>query len=155
MIDRISNSIRIEGPAEAVFDLVTTARFWPQWHPATRDVGGVTERPYLLGDTVHERGNIGGAAFSVAWKVIEHIRPRRIALHCIAPIATIIYTFEADGRAVQFTRELEYDSAVFAEVAPDGAAVRALMNRQSELALQRLRELVERILQREQGAPES
>ena len=36
----VVNTIKIGGPAEAVFDLVTTARFWPEWHPATRAVGG-------------------------------------------------------------------------------------------------------------------
>ena len=38
----VVNTIKIGGPAEAVFDLVTTARFWPEWHPATRAVGGLT-----------------------------------------------------------------------------------------------------------------
>ena len=35
----VVNNIKIGGPAEAVFDLVTTARFWAEWHPATRPVG--------------------------------------------------------------------------------------------------------------------
>src|SRR4051812_22779108 len=46
----IVTTVPILGPAEAVFDLVTTARFWPDWQPATLAVGGVTERPFGPGD---------------------------------------------------------------------------------------------------------
>ena len=55
----VTTSIHIQGQANAVFDLMTTARFWPQLHPATTAVGGVTERPFQLGDVVHERAQIG------------------------------------------------------------------------------------------------
>jgi len=46
---RAANQVTIGGPPERVFDLVTTARYWPDWHPATLAVGGVTERPMALG----------------------------------------------------------------------------------------------------------
>jgi Polyketide cyclase / dehydrase and lipid transport len=46
----IINTVTIKVPPKAVFDLITTARLWPQWHPATKAVGGVVERPYGLGD---------------------------------------------------------------------------------------------------------
>src|SRR5262245_8578270 len=57
---RVVNSVRIDGAVEQVFDLVTTTKYWPQWHPATVGVGGVTERPIALGDVIHERARIGG-----------------------------------------------------------------------------------------------
>ena len=41
----VVNTVAIAGAPAAVCDLITTARFWPQWHPATTAVGGVTERP--------------------------------------------------------------------------------------------------------------
>ena len=51
----VVNTVTINGAPKAVFDLITTARLWPQWHPATKGVGGVVERPYGLGDMIHER----------------------------------------------------------------------------------------------------
>ncbi len=30
---RVINRVRIDGPAEQVFDLVTTTKYWPEWHP--------------------------------------------------------------------------------------------------------------------------
>jgi hypothetical protein len=47
----VINTVTIKGPSKAVFDLITTARLWPQWHPATKAVGGVVERPYGLDDS--------------------------------------------------------------------------------------------------------
>ena len=38
----ITNAIQIQGALAPIFDLITTTRFWPQWHPATIGVGGVT-----------------------------------------------------------------------------------------------------------------
>jgi hypothetical protein len=57
---QVINVIQINGAIEPVFDLATITRFWPQWHPATTGVGGVTERPVLLGDKIRERAVIGG-----------------------------------------------------------------------------------------------
>src|SRR3989304_10574616 len=71
----VSNTVTIRGAPKAVFDLITTARLWPQWHPATKAVGGVVERPYGLGDLIHERGRIGDKDFETTWKVVEHRRP--------------------------------------------------------------------------------
>src|SRR5262249_55217918 len=65
----IVNIITITGPAEAVFDLVTTARYWPRWHPATLAVGGVTQRPFGLGDRIHERVRFGEVVTQGTWEV--------------------------------------------------------------------------------------
>ena len=40
---------RIAGAPGPVFDLITSARFWPEWHPATLSVSGVTQRPISSG----------------------------------------------------------------------------------------------------------
>ena len=43
-MDFVTNTILIHGPIAAVFDLVTSARYWHRWHPATSHVGGVIVR---------------------------------------------------------------------------------------------------------------
>ena len=94
----VQNTTTIAGPLLAVFDLVTSARFWPEWHAASRAVSGVTQRPYALGDVIHERGEVAGIRFEVTWKVVEHIRPSRVVLRAESPSVRIIYTFSGpDG----------------------------------------------------------
>jgi len=142
----IITTVRIEGPIEPVFDLVTTTRFWPNWHPATVGVAGVTERPLLLGDVVHERAQIGPNLYEGAWKVVEHQRPARVVLRGASERIQITYLFQAHGPQTEFRRVLEYRPEDFHASAADPAAVDRLMREQSEQALHKLKQLVETIL---------
>jgi len=141
----IVSTVSIVGPAVAVFDLITAARFWPEWHPASRAVGGVTQRPYQLGDLIHERGEVSGISFQIRWKVVEHVRPVRVVLQAETLPFRIIYAFHTRNATTEFRRELEYDAAAFTAVG-DPEAMGRLLHAQSEEALRRLKELVERIL---------
>jgi hypothetical protein len=145
----VVNTILVAGPLEAVFDLVTQARFWPRWHPATGGVGGVTERPFLLGDVIHEHGEVAGVSFSVLWTVVEHDRPNGIVIDTPAPPAKIIYSLEERSGMTEFQRELEYDEAAFKAKVPDPAALAKYMHTQSDEALKRLKAVVENILKDE------
>lgn len=147
----VINTVTIGGAAAPVFDLVTTARFWPQWHPASQAVGGVTQRPFQLGDLVHERGQIARIDFQVTWKVVEHVRPTRIVLQCDTPPARITYDFRARDAGTEFRRELEYDPPTFRATGPEEGKMADLMHAQSEEALGRLKALVEKILREEAG----
>jgi hypothetical protein len=149
-MDSVTNTIRILGQPAAVFDLVTTTRFWPQWHPATTGVGGVTERPFLLGDRIRERAQIGARTYEGTWQVIEYDRPQRVVLRGESGRIQIAYTFAAEADAVQFSRQLTYHPEDFAASVPDLSKLGALMHAQSEQALQKLKTLVEQILQAEQ-----
>jgi hypothetical protein len=141
-------SIAAKDP-EKVFDIITSARFWKTWHPATYAVAGVTERPYLLGDVIHERIQIAGKDYLVTWKVVEHVRPSRIVLHAQKSSSRISYSFKAQGEEIEFRRELEYDEALLRKAVPDVKDLRMLMHEQSEEGLRRLKELVEKTLRAE------
>jgi Polyketide cyclase / dehydrase and lipid transport len=143
------NTVTIEGAAEAVFDLVTTARFWSQWHPATTAVTGVTERPYRLGDRINERGRIGMGEFNVIWRVTEHVRPRMVVLQAEGSPARITYSFNVRGSGTEFTRKLEYKTEDLGTVAADPSEVNKLMQAQSEQAVKQLKALVEKIIRAE------
>ena len=108
----IVNIITITGPAEAVFDLVTTARYWPRWHPATLAVGGVTQRPFGLGDRIHERVRFGDVVTQGTWEVVEHDRPRRSVLRIDRPFVQIAYTFYSPSAEV-FARSVKADFSDF------------------------------------------
>jgi hypothetical protein len=135
----------INGAPGAVFDLITTARFWPQWHPATLTVGGVVERPYGVGDLIHERGRVGDTQFETTWKVVEHIRGSKVVLESQTAPARITYSFKGGTRSMRFTRTLAYAPANFASV----KEVEKIMRDQSEQALHQLKALVEQLLNEE------
>jgi hypothetical protein len=145
----IVNKISIDGPVGPVFDLVTSARFWPQWHPATEAVGGVTQRPFQLGEFVEERGQIGPARFDITWKVVEHARPARAVLESTNPSARIVYAFRGGALATELQRKLEYEPAAFAASFPDPDELERYMHNHSEQALKQLKELIETILREE------
>lgn len=138
----VVNTTTINGAPKAVFDLITTARLWPQWHPATKGVGGVVERPYGLGDLIHERGQIGDKEFQTTWKVAEHVRPSKIVLQSQTAPTRITYTFTAGKGTTGFTRRLEYRSDSFAAV----KELEKVMRDQSEQAVKQLKALVEKLL---------
>lgn len=141
----VVNTVTINGSSKAVFDLITTARLWPQWHPATKGVGGVVERPYGLGDLIHERGRIGDKDFETTWKVVEHVRPSKIVLQSQKAPTRITYTFTAGKGTTVFTRKLEYKAEVFASV----KELEKVMREQSEQGVTQLKVLVEKILSEE------
>jgi predicted ester cyclase/uncharacterized protein YndB with AHSA1/START domain len=142
---RIGNEIRIDGPIDVVFDLVTTTRHWPRWHPATEGVSGVTDRPLALGDQVHERASIGGRKHAGTWTVTEHERPLRLVLQIDGGRIEIGYTFTAGDDATLLRRELTYRPTDFAGGDADPAALEARMSAQSADALHRLKWLVEQL----------
>jgi len=139
---RVVSEIDIEGPIEQVFDVVTTARHWTEWHPATISVGGVTERPVALGDLVHERAKIGAGEYEGDWKVTEHVRPTRVVLRVEGADVRITYAFASKGQETTFRRELEFEPADFAGSAADPAVVK-MMDQQSAEGLRKLKQVVE------------
>jgi uncharacterized protein YndB with AHSA1/START domain len=145
----VVTTVTIDGPPQAVFDLVTTARFWPQWHPATEAVGGVTERPFRLGERIYEAGRIGEQNFSTSWKVVEHVGASRVVLQSETSETRIRYTFKATAGSTVFTRELAYNLKNFPAVAAAPGGVEALMRSQSEQAVKQLKAMVEKILREE------
>lgn len=148
----IASITHIDGPAESVFDLVTSARLWPEWHPATLAVSGVTQQPYQLGDVVQERVRFAGLELDVSWRVAEHMRPARVVLQALTSPARITYSFAARGDAVAFRRELEYDEKLLRQLLRGSGDPDALMQAQSDEGVRRLKALVEALLREERAA---
>lgn len=145
-MEQIRSSAWIEGSPEQIFDIITTARYWPQWHPATIGVGGVTERPFVASDQVIERARIGDHVYEGTWTVVEHQRPSHATLRGSSGRITISYRLEPSAAGAQFQRELSYIPEDFRATSPDPAQLAQIMQQQSDLATSRLALLIEQLL---------
>jgi hypothetical protein len=135
---RVSHHFIADRPIDAVFDLVTTARFWTEWHPATRGIEGDVDHPARLGDRIIEHVTIAGIEGTGTWTVVERDRPHHLALETELAIGRlrISYQLAAVSGGTRFQRDLD-----FPELGPQIAAV---MEAQSEAGVANLARLVER-----------
>src|SRR5262249_5479096 len=109
----VTSQISLRGNVAKVFDLITTARHWTEWHPATLTVGGVTRRPMALGDTITEWGRIGEHTYDPTWTVIAHEPASRVVLSAGKGRIQIRYAFGVDEQLVRFTRTMAFQPSVF------------------------------------------
>jgi uncharacterized protein YndB with AHSA1/START domain len=137
---RVSNTFTVDRPVDAVFDLVTTARYWPEWHPATRAVEGDVDHPARLGDHIVEHVTIAGIEGTGTWSVVEYDRPHHLALETELAVGRlrISYQLAAVADGTRFQRDLDF---------PDlGPQVDAVMQAQSQEGVANLARLVQRQL---------
>ena len=135
---RVSHHFVADRPIDAGFDLVTTARYWTEWHPATRGIEGDVDHPARLGDHITEHVTIAGVQGTGTWTVVEHDRPHHLALEtelAVGPLR-ISYQLAAVGDGTRFQRDLD-----FPELGPQ---VTAAMTAQSQAGVANLAALVER-----------
>jgi uncharacterized protein YndB with AHSA1/START domain len=134
---QFSHHFIIDRPIEQVFDVATTARHWPAWHPATTGVAGAIDQPAQLGDQLVERVNIGGRSGEGTWTVIEYDRPHRLTLqsHTGLGEGRITYSLSEEPAGTRFQRDLSY--------AVDAPGLSAIMEEQSARAVANLKTFLE------------
>jgi hypothetical protein len=137
-VPQVSHHFIADRPIDAVFDVVTTARYWTEWHPATRGVEGDVDHPARLGDRIVEHVTIAGIEGTGTWTVVEHDRPHHLALETELAVGRlrISYQLAAVVGGTRFQRDLD-----FPELGPQIAAV---MGAQSQAGVASLARLVER-----------
>ncbi len=133
---KFSNSFIIARPIAAVFDTATTARYWPQWHPATVAVTGDVGHPARLGDAITEHVSIGGEQREGTWTVVVWERPTRLRLETRGGLGLtrIEYTLAETVDGTLFHRDLSYELG--------STTLDALMAEQSAVAVARLKALL-------------
>jgi hypothetical protein len=99
-----------------------------------------------VGDQVTERAVIGGRVHEGMWTVTEHSHPTHVVLQIDGGRIHITYRFNAEGGATVLRRELRYRPQDFAGGADDPGGLEQRMGAQSQLALECLKPLVERVL---------
>jgi uncharacterized protein YndB with AHSA1/START domain len=138
-VPQVSHHFVVDRPIDAVFDVVTTARFWPEWHPATRGVEGDIDHPARLGDKITEHVTIAGIQGSGTWSVVELDRPHHLALETDLALGHLRISYQlttVDGGRTRFQRDLD-----FPELGPQ---VSAAMQAQSAEGITSLAHLVQR-----------
>ncbi len=70
-ISFIPLEIEIDGPVQAVFDIITQARYWPEWNVLTRAVTGTIQRPFRPGDKFTEFIRTAEGTQELTWHVVD------------------------------------------------------------------------------------
>jgi len=143
---RIVTTVSIRRPIGAVFDYITTPANWPAWHPASREVSGAVDHSLLTGEQVTEEFVAGGRAGSCVWQVTEREAPYLWTIAASAPQiqAQISYRLAIQGEDTVFERELTYAiSGIWLGIL-DFLLMRRRMRAESRIALERLKERLER-----------
>ncbi len=109
---RIYTSALIHRPIEQVFDYVTTAGNWPEWHPSSLGVSGVLDHSGLPGEQITEKFLVAGRRGEAVWTVREREAPRRWVIGGVitgrATGGTITYTLTPRDGGAFFEREFVY-----------------------------------------------
>jgi uncharacterized protein YndB with AHSA1/START domain len=139
-------AINIHRPIGAVFDYVTTPANWPAWHPASRAVSGSVDHSLLIGEQVTEEFVVGGRHGSCVWQVTQREMPYLWTITTSTPQvqAEITYRLKAHGEQTFFEREFTYATSGIWFWILDFFLMRRRMHRESRIALEQLKERLER-----------
>jgi uncharacterized protein YndB with AHSA1/START domain len=143
---RILTAATIRCPIGTVFDYVTTPANWPAWHPASRAVLGSADHSLLIGEQVTEEFIAGGRRGSCVWQVAQREVPHQWKITTVTPQirAEITYRLTAQDENTMFERELTYATSSLWLWVLDFLLMRRRMARESHIALERLKEQLER-----------
>jgi uncharacterized protein YndB with AHSA1/START domain len=149
-LQTIETEVRVNAPCAAVHAFATNAARWCRWHPATRAVEALPDRPLGLGETVVEHIATAGRRFSATWTVVAVDAPRLWVITTDTPqgLARITYRLASEpgpgGISVtRFQRRLEFCSRSWLQGRLDPMMARWVLVPQSRLALDRLKHVVE------------
>jgi hypothetical protein len=141
----ITSSIHIARTQNAVFDFVTTAAYWHRWHPATRSVDSLPERPLVVGETIHEHISAAWRKFDATWTVLE-CKPFHtwvIATDTAFGASRITYRVAPVEDGCEFHRTLEYRSRRWPWTALDATLTKRKIEQQSREALRNLQRVLQ------------
>jgi uncharacterized protein YndB with AHSA1/START domain len=144
---RIYTAAHINKPISEVFDYVTTAGNWPQWHPSSLGVSGATDHSGQPGEQITEKFLVAGRHGVAVWTVREQQSPTRWVIEGRVSGSgsggTITYTLTPKNGGTHFEREFVYHfrNPLFALL--DGLLVRPRVAAESAEGLRRLKQLLE------------
>ncbi len=143
---RIVTAITIRQPVAQVYDYVTTPGHWPQWHPSSLAVSGAVDHSLLVGERATEDFLVAGRRGRAVWTVIAREAPARWEIEGEVDgrkASVITYTLAQAGAGTRFQRELAYRSPNLLFALLNRLQIRARIEAESSLALERLKQVLE------------
>jgi uncharacterized protein YndB with AHSA1/START domain len=145
-VTNVCVAVHVKQPVEKVFDYITTASNWPEWHPSTVRVSGAVFHPALEGETIVETVRLGIARDRFTWKVEERQAPNRWVIRATSERyrqkVRIVYTLTAKDEGTLWEREMCFDIPKSLELL-DKLLFSKLVRRNSETAVRQLKEVME------------
>ena len=139
-------SVHVDRPVEEVFDFITTASNWTQWHPATVSVSGAIFHPALEGETIVETVRFGMARDRFAWTVEECEAPHRWVIRAQSERhrqkVKIVYTLHPEDGGTLWEREMTFYLPAYLELL-DRLVFNRILTKNSQTAVRQLKELME------------
>lgn len=114
-------------------------------------MGGVTDRPYVLGDVIYEKGLTDGQDFGLFWHVVEWEKDKKVVLYDKKTNTYLRYTFTEENGVTTYSRESKMDRDVLMKLGfnnPD-AIVKASEDA-SNASVVRLQEHIRGLIESEQ-----
>jgi uncharacterized protein YndB with AHSA1/START domain len=145
-VTKILTSIFIARPVTEVYEYLTTAANWADWHPATLSVSGAADHSANPGETIVEEIHAGYRQERVTWKVTEKLAPYYWEIDGEGErggVAVIIYRLSERPGGTLFLRELCYRMPNPLLTLLDWVYVQFLMRKQSRTALHNLKRRLE------------
>ncbi|HEX6385066.1 MAG TPA: SRPBCC family protein [Anaerolineae bacterium] len=145
---RIYSATHIGKPVGQVFEYVSTPGNWPQWHPSSLGVSGVTDRSLQMGEQVTEEFRVAGRHGHAVWTVTEREAPRRWVIE--GQIAgrdsggTVSYTLTPRDGGTFFEREFVYPTRGLLFTLLNWLFIRHRVQGESDEAARRLKAVLER-----------
>lgn len=143
---RITNTVVIARPPDAVFTYVTTPGNWPKWHPASKAVSGATNHSLAVGEKVTEDFVVAGRAGRVVWTAVRRDPPREWIIEGDvdgrrAGVITYSLTPVADG--TRFEREFIYPSHNLLFAILNRISIKSRVEEESDQAMHNLKRMLE------------
>jgi hypothetical protein len=145
----IESEIDLPGSCASVHGYITTPARWHEWHPATRSVEPLPDRPLVTGETMTEHISAGGHRFSTTWEVLACDSPRLWVIATYTPkgIARIVYRLDSitlpNGQpGTRFHRTLVCRSLQWPWYWLDSLVMRPVLTKQSAQALRNLQQVL-------------
>ena len=145
-VARVRTVTTIARPPAAVFDYVTTPRYWPRWQPSSLSVTGDTGHSIDVGERCTEQSIVAGRRGVTEWFVRERQPNTRWVIEAQPSpggSGTITYTLTPDGAGTRFEREFEYEMPNLFLAVLDALIYRRRVEAESQEAMRRLGAIME------------
>jgi uncharacterized protein YndB with AHSA1/START domain len=145
-VARVRTVTTIARPPAAVFDYVTTPRYWPRWQPSSLSVTGDTGHSIDVGERCTEYYIVAGHRGSTDWFVRERQPDTRWVIEAQPSrggSGTITYTLTPDGAGTRFERVFEYEMPNLFLGLLDALVYRGRVETEAQDAMRRLKAVLE------------